>query len=171
VEPAMKHRGDEHRYEVEVAWTGGRRARACSHLSYGRDHSVIASGKRVIKGSADPAFHGDATRWNPEELVLGALAASHQLAYLDLCARAGVVVIAYRDKAEGVMVEDGGEGRFIWGLLRPAVTIEHGCDPDLAHSLHDAAHRRCVIASSVNFTVECAPTILVAQSLPRGLAR
>jgi organic hydroperoxide reductase OsmC/OhrA len=167
----MKHRGDEHRYEVEVAWTGGRRARACSHLSYGRDHSVIASGKRVIKGSADPAFHGDATRWNPEELLLGALAACHQLAYLDLCATAGVVVVAYRDQAEAVMVEDGGEGRFIWGLLRPAVTIEQGCDPQLAHALHDEAHRRCIIASAVNFTVECAPTILVAQSAPPGPAR
>lgn len=167
----MKHRGHEHRYEVEVAWTGGRDGGASGDLGYGRDHSVSASGKRVIEGSAGPAFRGDATRWNPEELLLGALAAGHQLAYLHLCATAGVVVVAYHDKAEGVMVEDGGKGRFIWGLLRPAVTIERGCDADLAHALHEEAHRRCVIASAANFTVECAPTILLAPSAGPDLAR
>jgi organic hydroperoxide reductase OsmC/OhrA len=161
----MKHRGQEHRYEVEVAWTGGP---GLGVFGYGRDHSLAASGKGIIEGSADPAFRADATRWHPEELLLGALAAAHQLAYLHLCATAGIVVVAYHDKAEGVMVEDGGAGRFIWGLLRPTVTIDRGCDPDLAHALHDQAHRQCVIASSVNFTLECAPTILLAPA-PQGL--
>ena len=159
----MKHSGREHRYEVEVAWMGGRGVGAHSELGDARDHAVTAGGKGVIEGSADPAFRGDATRWNPGELLLGALAASHQLAYLHLCATAGVVVVAYRDNAEAVMVEEGGGGRFIWGLLRPEVTIERGGDPDLAYALHEEAHRRCDVASSVNFTVECAPTILIAS--------
>jgi organic hydroperoxide reductase OsmC/OhrA len=157
----MKHRGREHRYEVELAWARDVGVGARSSLDYSRDHSLSTGGKKVIEGSAGPAFLGDATRWHPEELLLGALAACHQLAYLQLCANAGVVVVAYRDKAEGVMVEDDGAGRFIWGLLRPEVTIERGCDPDLARALHDEAHRRCVIASAVNFTFECAPTILL----------
>ena len=32
-----------------------------------------AAGKPVLEGSADPTFRGDASRWNPEELLVAAL--------------------------------------------------------------------------------------------------
>ncbi len=67
----------------------------------------------MIEGSSDPAFRGDASRYNPEELLLGALAACHMLWVLHLCADAGTVVMEYRDEAEGVAVEHpDGSGEF-----------------------------------------------------------
>ena len=50
----------------------------------------------MIAGSADPAFRGDRTRYNPEDLLVASLAACHMLWYLHLAADAGVVVVAGR---------------------------------------------------------------------------
>ena len=63
-------------------------------------------------GSSDPHFRGDATRWNPEQLLVVSLSQCHLLWYLHLAAEAGVVVVAYHDAAVGHMSEDGGAGAF-----------------------------------------------------------
>ena len=57
----------------------------------------------MIRGSADPAYRGDAGRHNPEDMLVAALSACHMLWYLHLCSAAGIVVTAYEDAAEGVM--------------------------------------------------------------------
>jgi organic hydroperoxide reductase OsmC/OhrA len=151
----------QHRYEVEVSWTGNCGSGTSGYKAYGRDHEVRAPGKPPIKGSADASFRGDATRWNPEELLVASLSACHKLWYLHLCADAGVVVTAYDDLAEGVMVEEeGGEGQFASVVLRPRVTLGPGSDPELAARLHKAAHEKCFIARSVSFPVNHEPLIV-----------
>ena len=57
----------------------------------------------AIAGSADPAFRGDPTRWNPEQLLVAAVSQCHMLWFLHLAVEAGVVVTAYQDRAHGVM--------------------------------------------------------------------
>lgn len=150
-----------HSYQIELAWTGNRGSGTSSYGEYGRDHEVRAPGKSPIPGSSDPSFRGDAARWNPEELLVASLSACHQLWYLHLCADAGVVVTAYEDHAEGVMVEaDGGEGQFESVVLRPRVTIGAESDAALAERLHQTAHEKCFIARSVAFAVVCEPAIV-----------
>lgn len=84
-------------------------------------------GKPVILGSADPAFRGDPQRWNPEELLVVSLSQCHMLWYLALCAKAGIVVTAYRDRPDGTMSENAeGSGVFTDVTLRPHVTITDG---------------------------------------------
>src|ERR1022692_996418 len=56
-----------------------------------------------IRGSSDPLFRGDPTRYNPEELLLGALSACHMLWVLHLCADAGIAITGYADEATGEM--------------------------------------------------------------------
>jgi organic hydroperoxide reductase OsmC/OhrA len=154
-----------HRYTATVTWTGNTGEGTRTYRSYGRDHSLTASGKPAILGSSDPAFRGDASRWNPEDLLVGALAACHKLWYLHLCAVAGVVVVAYVDTARGEMVEDAERGgHFTQVTLRPQVTIAAGSDPARAHALHADAHTKCFIANSVNFPVTVEPTIVVAAA-------
>jgi organic hydroperoxide reductase OsmC/OhrA len=107
------------------------------------------------------AFRGDKARWNPEELLLAALSSCHQLAYLHLCAVAGVVVTDYVDQAEGWMAETpDGAGQFTRVLLRPKVTVTAGSDQAKALELHHEAHEVCFIARSVNFPVENEPEIV-----------
>src|SRR5215469_2184847 len=145
-----------HRYSVTVEWTGNKGTGTSTYGGYERSHEIYASGEKPpIPGSSDPAFRGDGTRWNPEELLVASLSACHKLWYLHLCAAAKVVVVAYVDHAEGEMEEtpDGG-GKFRLVVLRPDVTIAAGCDMEKARELHAAAHAKCIIANSMNFPVE-----------------
>ena len=153
-----------HNYALTVQWTGNTGTGTSSYRSYGRQHEIRGeSGQQPIQGSSDPAFRGDPSRWNPEELLLAALSAFHQLAYLHLCAVAGIVVLAYEDHAEGVMKEtEDGAGSFERVTLHPQVTVAPGSDTAKAHELHEAAHAVCFIARSVNFPVLHEPRIIIA---------
>jgi organic hydroperoxide reductase OsmC/OhrA len=160
--PAASKPPREHRYAVTVRWTGNTGTGTSAYRAYTRNHEIYGEGKPAIPGSSDPHFRGDRTRWNPEELLVAALSACHQLTYLHLCADAGVIVTAYEDAAQGVMVEsaDGG-GQFTSVVLHPKVTIRAGSNTELANSLHEKAHALCFIARSVSFNVEAEPTVVV----------
>jgi organic hydroperoxide reductase OsmC/OhrA len=145
----------EHRYLVTVQWTGNTGTGTSGYRNYERHHDILSDGKPAIAASSDPVFRGDRTRWNPEELLVAALASCHQLAYLHLCAVAGVVVVGYTDQAEGRMVQTpDGAGHFERVVLRPRVTIAAGSDAAKALQLHHEAHAMCFIARSVNFPVD-----------------
>jgi organic hydroperoxide reductase OsmC/OhrA len=151
-----------HRYELTVTWTGDRGEGTSAYRSYSRSHEVSADGRRLIEGSPDPVFRGDAERWNPEQLLVAALSQCHMLSYLHLCAVAGVVVTGYVDHPLGTMQESAGSGgRFVEVLLRPEVTVASADMTRRAEVLHEDAHRACFIAASVNFPVRHEPTVVV----------
>ena len=152
--------GKTHRYATSLAWTGNLGTGTRTYRAYARDFELRAEGKPPIPGSADPAFRGDAARYNPEDLLVAALSSCHLLWYLHLCARAGIVCVAYTDHAEGTMVETpDGAGQFAEVVLRPVVTIRAGDDAAAAAALHGEAHHLCFVARSVNFPVRCEPTV------------
>lgn len=160
---------DLHQYDVTVTWTGNIGSGTSGYRDYVRDFTLVAENKHLIEGSADPAFRGTASRWNPEDMLLAALSACHKLSYLHLCAVNGVIVTTYRDHAQGFMRFDAqtGLGRFERVLLRPEVTLKPGSDAEKATELHHEAHKLCFIANSVNFVVGCEPLMLFeAQSEP-----
>lgn len=151
----------QHHYTVNVTWTGNRGTGTSSYRSYGRDHVVRAPGLPELAGSADPTFHGDAGRWNPEQLLLTALAQCHMLSYFHVAVNHGIVVTAYDDAAEGTMrLNRDGSGEFTSVTLHPKVTIADPAQAELAHKLHEEAHRVCFIARSVNFPVLHEPDIV-----------
>jgi len=147
-----------HRYETTVTWTGNTGTGTSGYRNYERAHEVTVDGKPPIPGSSDPAFRGDAARWNPEELLVASLSQCHMLWFLHLCATNGLVVTEYRDHAAGMMAEtaDGG-GQFQQVMLRPQVRFAAPEHADRARPLHEQAHKLCFIASSVNFPVHCEP--------------
>ncbi len=155
--------GAPHRYRVTLEWTGDDGEGTASYRSYRRDHVVTADGPPPLEGSSDPTFRGDATRWNPEQLLVASLSQCHLLWYLHLAAEAGVVVVGYVDHPEGEMAlsADGG-GRFTSVTLRPEVTVGPGTDAAEAEALHDRAHELCFIARSVAFSVTHQPSVVVA---------
>ena len=154
--------GRSHRYEATVTWTGDRGEGTADYRAYARDHEITADGRPPIAGSSDPTFRGDASRWNPEQLLVVSLSQCHLLWYLHLCAVSDVVMVAYEDHPDGVMeeTEDGG-GRFTEVTLRPVVTVADASMTDRAGELHARAHELCFISSSVNFPVRHEPEIRV----------
>ena len=154
----------EHHFAVSVDWTGNRGTGTSDYKSYERANVITSSGKHEIAGSSDRAFRGDPERWNPEELLIAALAECHLLSYLHVAATNGIVVEAYTDSATGTMEQtSNGGGHMTSVTLRPRVTISNG-DAELARSLHAVASEKCFIAASVNFPVLHEPEILVVSA-------
>ncbi|MFF2029803.1 OsmC family protein [Arthrobacter sp. NPDC058192] len=153
---------DEHHYALTVRWTGNLGAGTSSYRGYSRDHDVEIPGLPVLRGSADPAFHGDRRRYNPEQLLLAALSQCHMLSFLHVAVKHGVVVTAYEDRAEGLMrTNRDGSGQFESVTLKPLVTVAGQAAPQLLEELHAEANKLCFIARSVNFPVLHEPTAVV----------
>ena len=149
----------QHAYNLRIDWTGNDGDGTTTYKSYRRDHTIQSGDKPQIAASSDPTFRGDASRYNPEELLVAALSSCHMLSYLHLCAVNGINVVEYSDGAMGIMRQnDDGSGEFVSVTLHPKVTIATG-DSEKALALHHKAHELCFIARSVNFPVETHPEL------------
>ena len=151
----------QHHYKVDVTWTGNQGTGTKTYQGYGRGHEIRIEGKPMLEGSSDPMFRGDASKFNPEDMLVTALSTCHMLSYLHQAVLAGVVVTAYTDSAEGSMETDVHGGHFTEVVLRPVVTITADSDAAKAEAAHDAAHHGCFIANSVNFPVRVEPRIVL----------
>jgi organic hydroperoxide reductase OsmC/OhrA len=151
-----------HSYELALTWTGNRGTGTSEFRSYSRAHALTAPGRPPLLGSADRAFRGDADRWNPELLLLAALASCHFMSFLHVCVQAGVVVNGYADAPIGQLTQTRrGGGRFTEVVLRPRVRVASKEQIEPATALHVQANELCFIASSVNFPVRHEPVTLV----------
>jgi len=150
----------EHFYNARMVWTGGRHGATASYDSYSREYTAVCEGKPELVGTADPAFRGDATKHNPEDLLLISLSACHLLSYLAECARVGISVIDYEDQAQGKLAIKDGKMRFVEVVLKPRVVVAQGTDLARARALHERAHAGCFIANSVSFPVTNEPVII-----------
>lgn len=144
---------EPHRFEARLVWTGAAKGPTANPETFARDFRAEVGSRPPILGNAPPAFHGDGSGYNPEELLLIALSACHMLSYLFLCARGGIAVVDYRDEPHGLLGRRDGRTQVIEARLRPRVTIARGGDRAKAERLHAPAARGCFIANSVNFPV------------------
>ncbi len=144
----------EHNYNLKLKWIGNMGAGTKDYRSYNRNHILSAENKPELLCSSDPAFRGDNTRYNPEELLVASLSGCHMLSYLHLCSVSGVVVVEYNDNASGTMEQtpDGG-GHFTEVTLNPEVVVKEESMIDKANELHHKANELCFIAKSCNFPV------------------
>jgi organic hydroperoxide reductase OsmC/OhrA len=148
-----------HEYRARVEWTGNEGTGTSAYRAYSRDHMISGDGKPSIPGSSSVGARRDEWRYCPDELLVAALSACHMLWYLHLAAEAGVVVRSYVDEAVGELeIGPDGGGHFLSATLRPVVELASG-DAGRARALHEEAHRKCFVASSVNFPVRVEPTI------------
>ena len=61
----------KHEYRMTSRWTGNSGSGTSGYAAYSRAHECLGPGKLApIPGSSDPAFRGDPTRYNPEELLV-----------------------------------------------------------------------------------------------------
>ncbi|UMQ41379.1 OsmC family protein [Chryseobacterium sp. Y16C] len=156
----MKH----HHYKTTIEWTGNKGSGTSNYRDYERSHTISVENKPVIEGSSDPAFRGDKTKYNPEEMLLSSLSSCHMLWYLHFCSEAGIIVTGYIDSAIGTMEETAnGSGHFTEAILNPVVTITDEKQIKKAEELHEKANQFCFIANSVNFPVKHIPKVLIKK--------
>ncbi|WP_027379210.1 OsmC family protein [Chryseobacterium daeguense] len=151
-----------HHYKTTIQWTGNKGTGTSSYRDYERSHTISVQNKPIIECSSDPAFRGDKTKYNPEEMLLSSLSSGHMLWYLHFCSEAGIIVLDYTDEATGIMQESSnGSGRFTEVILNPRVIVENKSMINKAIELHHKANGFCFIANSVNFPVKHIPQVLV----------
>lgn len=156
----MKH----HHYQATIEWTGNKGTGTDNYKNYERDHTISIENKVDILSSSDPAFRGDKTKHNPEDLFISSLSSCHMLWYLHFCSVNNIIVVEYTDKATGTMAEeDNGKGYFTEVTLNPTVVVTNQSMILKAIELHHKANEYCFIANSVNFPIKHNPTILVQQ--------
>ena len=144
----------QHNYAATVKWTGNKGTGTSGYKDFERSHTVSIDNKPTILCSSDPAFLGDRTKYNPEELLLASLSSCHMLWYLHLCAMDKIIVTKYTDNATGIMLENAnGSGYFSEVSLNPVVVITEPSLIEKANALHKKANEYCFIANSVNFKV------------------
>ena len=153
---------DNHHFEATVRWPAESTQKLPPDPAFSRNAILGSPGHADVPGSAPTVFGGDATRYNPEELVTLALAHCHMLTYLALAAKKRVAVLAYEDRATVELGKDpvSGKMKLLSAQLRPKVTVARGTDVNEALAMHAKAHEYCFVANSVNFPVANAPEIV-----------
>lgn len=144
-------------------WTGAAAGATRDPAAFSRD-LMVSLGAIALPMSSAPAYRGDASRANPEQLFVAALSACQALTYLFLAAKHGVAVIAYSDDAEGRLGMVEGKLRMSRVILRPRIVLEPGSDEARARELVARAHAGCFIGNSVSTPVEIEPTVSTAAA-------
>jgi organic hydroperoxide reductase OsmC/OhrA len=130
-------------HKIRLTWSDG--GRPFTYESYPREHQIVfKDGQDIITASASPAYRGDGSHGDPEDMLVAALSSCHMLSFLAICAKKKVTVKSYEDDAIGFLENEGGK---LW--LRVA------CSADAAtlEQIHHLAHEACFIANSVKTAV------------------
>jgi organic hydroperoxide reductase OsmC/OhrA len=147
-----------HRYATSVAWEG---ATGVGYDHYERGHIArVAPVATTLDLSGDPAFRGDGTRLNPEQLLLLAVSSCQLLSFLAAAARARIDVVAYHDDAIGEMPGDDHPMRITQITLRPRITVRGDVTDARVLHLVEVGHRECFIANSLTTEIAIEAEIL-----------
>ena len=147
----------EHR--IRLDWHGG--DAAFTYETYTRNHAIgFKNSQETVILSASPAYRGDGSKADPEDLLVAALSSCHMLSFLAICAKKRLTVHSYQDDAVGFLENDSSNGRGgkLWVtrvVLRPRVEID--ADPETLMQIHHMAHEACFIANSVKTEVTVEP--------------
>jgi organic hydroperoxide reductase OsmC/OhrA len=124
---------------------------------------VVAANKPALLGSAATTFHGEAQRWNPEELFLASLAQCHLLSFLYVIERDGLGEVECVIDAEATLsVDSTGAGRITTVTLTP--TTHTSAKLDAVRAAHEEAEKLCFIANSVSCEVVVTPRVVSASA-------
>ena len=155
-----------HRYQARCSWSG---STGVGYDAYDRTHSVSAPpAAATLTMSGDPAFGGDATLLNPEQLLVAAAASCQLLSFLAVAARARIDVVAYEDEADALMPEDDPPTRITAISLRPRITVRATAgaaspSDEKVQRLVQLAHKECYIANILRTDITVEETIEVVS--------
>jgi organic hydroperoxide reductase OsmC/OhrA len=130
-------------YHAELRWQGGRIA-------------AVSSGSRPELPVAPPEDFpgGDAERWSPEHLFLGALQSCTMLSFLAHCAHHDLTVQEYSASTSGSIERREADGRYAFSHVEMEVRARMAAgQADTALALTGKAERDCFITASTTAAV------------------
>ncbi|HEY2007896.1 MAG TPA: OsmC family protein [Rhizomicrobium sp.] len=141
-------------HHIRLTWEKG--DAPFTYNEYTRNHALsFKNGQETLTASAAPTYKGDASKPDPEDLLVASLSSCHMLSFLAIASKKKVTVISYEDDAIGFLENDKGKLWITRVILRPLVK----CDADAATlaEIHHLAHEACFIANSVKTDVHVEP--------------
>jgi organic hydroperoxide reductase OsmC/OhrA len=145
----------EHR--IRLTWSDG--GVPFTYQTYPRNHEIAFKDQEMLTVSGAAAYRGDATKADPEDLLVAALSSCHMLSFLAICAKKKLGVKSYRDEAKGFLEDNGGKLWITRVILQPEVVFAAEPPPsaeEIGH-IHHLAHKACFIANSVKTDVRVEP--------------
>ncbi|HVW75669.1 MAG TPA: OsmC family protein [Rhizomicrobium sp.] len=137
-------------HHVRLSWDKG--DAPFTYDAYPRNHRLsFKNGQETVIASAAPAYKGDASKADPEDLLVASLSSCHMLSFLAIAAKKRVTVTSYEDDAVGFLENDNGRLWITRVILRPSVTCD--ADAETLAQMHHMAHEACFIANSVKTEV------------------
>jgi len=146
-------------HHIKLNWEKG--DAPFTYDTYTRNHAIaFKNGQETVIFSASPAYKGDPSKTDPEDLLVAALSSCHMLSFLAIASKKKLTVTSYEDDAVGFLENDSsaGSGGKLWMtrvVLRPKVAIDTDAET-LAH-IHHLAHEACFIANSVKTDISVEP--------------
>lgn len=145
-------------HTATLAWT--RKDAIFTDGKYPRAHVIGFDGGQTLTGSPAPDVVrpplSDPNGTDPEEMLVAAVASCHMLFFLDFARKAGFVIDAYEDAAEGTLGKDeAGIARMTEIRLKPSIMWSGEVLPSAADIalLHHKAHEACFIGQSLKCPV------------------
>lgn len=155
---AVRHR--VHHYQTRCRWRG---STGGGYAAYSRTHTAGATPAAAeLTLASDPAFRGDPSLLNPEQLLVISASSCQLLSFLSIAARAGMEVLEYDDAAEGTMPEDDEPVRITKIVLRPRIVVGPGTDVARVLAFCEQAHQECYIANSLRTEVRVEAEVVVS---------
>jgi organic hydroperoxide reductase OsmC/OhrA len=152
-----------HEYTAVLTWAG---STAAGYRNYDRTHRVrMPPADTELVLSSDPAFLGDDTLYNPEQLLTAAVSSCQMLTFLALAALADIDVCSYRDTAIAKMPMRT-TPRIETIVLRPVITVRMAvADSNRLDALVHQAHEQCFIARSLTADVVIEPQLRFVDTM------
>ncbi|HEX4179010.1 MAG TPA: OsmC family protein [Rhizomicrobium sp.] len=137
-------------HHVKLSWDKG--DAPFTYNEYPRNHTLsFKNGQETVTASAAPVYKGDASKADPEDLLVASLSSCHMLSFLAIAIKKRVTVTSYEDDAVGFLENDNGKLWIARVILRPKVTCD--ADAETLAQMHHMAHEACFIANSVKTEV------------------
>jgi organic hydroperoxide reductase OsmC/OhrA len=140
-------------HKIALRWSKG--DAPFTYNTYPRNHTISFKNGAPVTFSAAPAYKGDASKGDPEDMLVASLSSCHMLSFLAIATKKKVIVESYDDDAMGYLEEDGGKLWMARVILRPSVVSS--ADAAMLNEIHHLAHEACFIANSVKTSVTVEP--------------
>lgn len=143
---------DSYVYEVQMEWTGGRGGR------------MSAAGLPSMEISAPPEFAGEAGKWTPEHLLVGASASCMTATFLAIADISKLELASFRMKVHAKLEKIAGEGyRFTEIKLAPEIGVDPQ-DVEKAQRVLSKAEKNCFVNKSLRCTVQVEPKFVTVPA-------
>jgi organic hydroperoxide reductase OsmC/OhrA len=142
-------------HKIDLSWKKG--DAPFTYDAYPRNHQIIFKKAEAATFSAAAAYKGDASKGDPEDMLVAALSSCHMLSFLAIAAKRKFTVLSYEDEAVGFLEKEGGKLWITRTILRPKIQFETAPDAAALAEMHHQAHEQCFIANSVKTIVTVEP--------------